>query len=67
MRAAMPDGGRITIDARNVRGRPSPADPFGDYVLVSVEDTGQGMSSGVLKRAGEPYFTTKGSPAPVSA
>lgn len=59
-RAAMPDGGRITIDARNVRGRPSPADPFGDYVLVSVEDTGQGMSSGVLKRAGEPYFTTKG-------
>ncbi|WGF87560.1 sensor histidine kinase [Marinivivus vitaminiproducens] len=58
-RAAMPEGGRITIGVRNFRGRPSPVDPSGEYVLIDVEDTGHGMPSNVLQRIGEPFFTTR--------
>jgi PAS domain S-box-containing protein len=59
-RDAMPEGGRLTIRTSNVRRGAAPADlAAGDYVLISVSDTGQGMSDEVLRRACEPFFTTK--------
>jgi two-component system cell cycle sensor histidine kinase/response regulator CckA len=61
-RDAMPRGGRITIAARNV-ATPTPAgrDPLppGDYVDLSVGDTGCGMGPEVLAHIFEPFFTTK--------
>jgi signal transduction histidine kinase/ActR/RegA family two-component response regulator len=59
-RDAMPAGGRLTIRTANVRRSNAPADLApGDYVLISVSDTGEGMSEDVLRRAVEPFFTTK--------
>ena len=64
-RDAMPDGGRLTIstnnaslDAHDVRHHPDVA--VGDYVQVTVEDTGSGMPSHVIERVFEPFYTTKG-------
>jgi signal transduction histidine kinase/CheY-like chemotaxis protein len=59
-RDAMPSGGRIVIATRNVaeNGRPNDL-PAGDFIAVSVTDTGEGMSLAVLGRAMEPFFTTK--------
>jgi signal transduction histidine kinase len=57
-RDAMPDGGRLIISAR----RTDDVDrhlPKGDYVQLSVTDTGTGMSEEVRGRAIEPFFTTK--------
>ena len=61
---AMPEGGRLTIETRNLRiepGAPMPADGPGpgDYVQVVVADTGQGMDSEIQARVFEPFFTTK--------
>ena len=59
-RDAMPEGGRLTIRTANVsRGDAPPDLAPGDYVLISVSDTGEGMSEEVLRRAVEPFFTTK--------
>jgi signal transduction histidine kinase/CheY-like chemotaxis protein len=61
-RDAMPDGGRLTIATANVPhgDRSKPAElATGDYVSVSVTDTGTGMTGEVLSKAFEPFFTTK--------
>jgi PAS domain S-box-containing protein len=62
-RDAMPSGGTLTIEARNIACRngrlPSDIGP-GDYVVISVIDTGTGMSDQVRSQAFEPFFTTKG-------
>jgi PAS domain S-box-containing protein len=60
-RDAMPDGGRIVIATRNVTLDHQRAGslPPGDYVKVTVSDTGTGMPPEVVARAFEPFFTTK--------
>lgn len=63
-RAAMPRGGRLTVTtSRRHLARDLHIDdemlPAGDYVEVSVTDTGCGMPVEVLKRAFEPFYTTK--------
>ena len=60
-RDAMPDGGRIVIATRNVTLDHHEAGslPAGEYVKVTVSDTGTGMPREVVGRAFEPFFTTK--------
>jgi signal transduction histidine kinase/ActR/RegA family two-component response regulator len=66
-RDAMPNGGTITVRAENAqdwRGPPHGANgqddtPVGDFVRLSVNDTGTGMTAEVKARAFEPFFTTK--------
>ncbi len=62
-RDAMPDGGRLAIATANVRfdsvTADTPALSPGDYVSISVTDTGVGMSAEVAARAFDPFFTTK--------
>jgi CheY-like chemotaxis protein len=64
-RDAMPRGGRLTIEGKNVRldeeqvannhvTRPGP------HVMLAVTDTGEGMSEETLEHAFEPFFSTKG-------
>ncbi|HZZ09241.1 MAG TPA: PAS domain S-box protein, partial [Paraburkholderia sp.] len=60
-RDAMPDGGKLTLAARNVVLKPgSAAGPLeGDFVAVAVIDTGSGIEPELLTRVFEPFFTTK--------
>jgi signal transduction histidine kinase len=60
-RDAMPDGGRLTLAARGATiGADHPTLKPGDYVQISIADTGQGMDEDTLARAVEPFFSTKG-------
>jgi CheY-like chemotaxis protein len=61
-RDAMPNGGTLTITARNA----TVADMLslsgamlGEYVLVALHDTGEGIPPSILNRVFEPFFTTK--------
>jgi PAS domain S-box-containing protein len=61
-RDAMPDGGDIILAAREesaAAGHISGLE-VGTYIRVSVIDTGEGMDEETLRRAAEPFFTTKG-------
>lgn len=63
-RDAMPDGGRLSIRAENLTTGDIVDNSLldmqpGDYVRLSISDTGTGMPDDVLERAFEPFFTTK--------
>ena len=63
-RDAMPNGGTLTIDLQNIAlgeqeaGLHLGAAP-GMYVILSVKDTGTGISSEIISRIFDPFFTTK--------
>ena len=63
-RDAMPSGGSLTIKAQNASidenyARMNIEAEPGNYVLLTVEDTGEGMSEEVLNRIWDPFYTTK--------
>jgi two-component system NtrC family sensor kinase len=63
-RDAMPDGGKLTIETTNALldedyARRLDGVKAGQYVLISVTDSGTGMTPDVMERAFEPFFTTK--------
>jgi len=63
-RDAMPNGGRLSIEAENFHldddyARQNAEVTPGDYVMIAVTDSGSGMPPEVAARAFEPFFTTK--------
>jgi len=59
-RDAMPAGGTIAITANRRTARPGGKLRSGEYVVISVADSGEGMDAETLAKATEPFFTTKG-------
>ena len=61
-RDAMPEGGRIVIATEEKVLREADGNRLkpGSYICLSVRDTGEGMDEDTLRRAMEPFFTTKG-------
>ena len=63
-RDAMPEGGRLVFETRNATVREEycrtqPEVKPGEYVLLTVSDTGHGMEKAISDRVFEPFFTTK--------
>jgi signal transduction histidine kinase/CheY-like chemotaxis protein len=63
-RDAMPEGGRLTIETRGVKvddafAKTRPPMASGEYVRLTVADTGRGMDANTKSRIFEPFFTTK--------
>jgi len=61
-RDAMPRGGRLGIQTRNVAldtAELPAGNAAGHYVMIAVSDTGTGIPAAILERAFEPFFTTK--------
>ena len=63
-RDAMPEGGTLTLQVRNERfdekaARLIPGAQPGNYVCLTVADTGTGIPPGILEHLFEPFFTTK--------
>jgi two-component system cell cycle sensor histidine kinase/response regulator CckA len=63
-RDAMPDGGQVTLETRNVASAEAETFhyegmPPADYVLIEVRDTGTGMSPETMAKIFEPFFSTK--------
>jgi len=64
-RDAMPAGGKLTIETSNITldedyARGHAPLPAGDYVMVAISDTGDGMDNETQSHIFEPFFTTKG-------
>ena len=61
-RDAMPQGGKLAISARRetIGSHNQRELAAGEFVRITVSDTGMGMDEATLKRAAEPFFTTKG-------
>ncbi len=63
-RDAMPNGGKLTLETRNVvldenyAGMNKEVNP-GNYVMIAVSDTGEGIPANLLDKVFEPFFTTK--------
>src|SRR5204863_4122481 len=60
-RDAMPDGGTISVAARDSSvGAENPLGlPAGDYVVIAVRDSGTGIPPELIEQVTEPFFTTK--------
>ena len=59
-RDAMPAGGELTIETKNLRLDDGWLEvPEGDFVLMTIEDSGTGMDEETFRHAFEPFFTTK--------
>jgi len=60
-RDAMPNGGALTLSARNTTlgGGAASDDPRGEFVAIAMRDTGLGIPADVLPKVFEPFFTTK--------
>ncbi|MFL6671688.1 MAG: histidine kinase famiy protein [Massilia sp.] len=62
-RDAMPEGGQVMVTTSIMRDSECAAShqlPPGNYAVICIQDTGEGMTAEVARRATEPFFTTKG-------